>query len=307
MASFVESRQGKLYSLGSKRVKPFQLKTALSPLAWKILLKLQEKSSYPKELSRMLKIHEQKIYYHIRNMENAGLIRVSREEITQGALTKFYSPTSLSFSLLLTEPQEIQKISSKDDKFFYPFVKHGKMNSLIVIGSPAPHGPQNVRAHDFISVTQFSLFFGSFLNSVSDTKVKIDTDVRAKDLKKNLILIGGPAVNSLTKRVNGKLAIRFKHEKNYYSGIFSTISKKSYNEENNGIIVKMKNPFDKSKFLIVIAGRRNSGTYSAVLAFLKKFDEVCKGNRVKPKVFANVVEGFDADMDGMIDAVRVLE
>ena len=68
-----------------------------------------------------------------------------------------------------------------------------------------------------------------------------------------------------------------------------------------------KNPFDKTKDIIVIAGRRISGTRAAILSFLQKFDEICKGNSHDSKIFAKVVEGIDKDSDGVIDSVEFLE
>jgi hypothetical protein len=50
-----------------------------------------------------------------------------------------------------------------------------------------------------------------------------------------------------------------------------------------------------------------AGTRAAILAFLQKFDEICKGNSYDSKVFARIVEGIDKDNDGVIDSVEFLE
>jgi len=269
MTWIVEHKNGKTFSSITKLLEPKQLKVALSPLAWKILKTLAEEPNYPKEIGKKLKMHEQKVYYHIKNLEKNGLI---------------------------------EKVE--------PFLLNGKLNATIILGSPEPHGATKSRAKDGAFATDLGLFLGSFLIYRPEIPVKLDTEVKEGDLKSNLILIGGPGVNSITAKINNKLPIKFeriKHMGNFYSSVYSSISKKNYAEEGCGIIVKTKNPFDKTKDIIVIAGRRISGTRAAILAFLQKFDELCKGNSYNPKVFARVVEGIDEDSDGVIDSIEFLE
>src|SRR3990172_4998828 len=134
--------------------------------------------------------------------------------------------------------------------FLEPFVLDGRFDSLIVIGSHEPHGPAMEVAHDGISATNLALFLGTFLNYFPSNSIKFDTELKTEDLKKNLILIGGPGVNSITTKINAKLPIQFKklkHEGNYYTGLYSKVSGKTYSGESYGIIVKTKNPFEKSK------------------------------------------------------------
>jgi len=57
-----------------------QLKLMMGPLSWKILSMLQEKEMYPLEIAKQLGIQEQKVYYHIRKLAEAGAIRVEREK-----------------------------------------------------------------------------------------------------------------------------------------------------------------------------------------------------------------------------------
>jgi hypothetical protein len=166
------------------------------------------------------------------------------------------------------------------------------------------------RAKDGLFATDLGLFLGTFLNYKPEIFTKLDTEVKEDDLKKNLILVGGPGVNFITAKVNSKLPIKFekiKDQENFYSGFHSSVSDKNYYEEGYGLIVKAKNPFDKTKDILVIAGRRMAGTRAAILAFLQKFDEICKGNSYDSKVFARIVEGIDKDNDGVIDSVEFLE
>jgi len=313
MTWIVDQKNGKTFSLITKLLEPKQLKVALSPLAWKILKILAEKPSYPKEIGKKLKIHEQKIYYHIRNLEKVGLIEKIKEEKRQGALAKFYNVTDFAFTILLKPLEESQKIfqlKKEYKEFLEPFISDGKLNANIILGSPEPHGATKSRAKDGAFATDLGLFLGTFLIYRSETPVKLDTEIKEGNLKNNLILIGGPGVNSITAKINNKLPIKFeriKHMGNFYSSIRSSISKKNYAEEGCGVIVKTKNPFDKTKDVLVVAGRRISGTRAAILAFLQKFDELCKGNSYNSKVFAKVVEGVDENSDGVIDSIEFLE
>jgi DNA-binding MarR family transcriptional regulator len=310
MAWVVDDKNGKTFSLITKLVEPKQLKVALSPLAWKILKIIAEKPSYSKEIGNKLKVNEQKIYYHVRNLENNGLVEKLREEKKQGALAKIYTLTDFAFTILLKPLEESQKIFQlkKEYKdFLEPFVNNGKLDTLIIMGSPEPHGMSKSRAKDGVFATDLGLFLGTFLNYTPEVSTKLDTEVREEDLKNNLILIGGPGVNFITARVNSRLPIRFERTKEFYSSFHSSVSGKNYFEEGYGIIVKAKNPFDKTKEILVVAGRRMSGTRAAILAFLQKFDEMCKGNSYDSAVFARIVEGIDKDNDGVIDTVEFLE
>ncbi len=306
-----KQENGKLLSLPTAVLRPEQMKDALSPLAWKILQMLSE-PHYPIEIAKKLKVHEQKVYYHIRNLEKSGLVKIIKQENKQGAVAKFYIATAQAFSLLLKPLEESQKLfflKKEYEHFLRPFVSNGKLDALIIIGSPEPHGPAKARAKDAFAIN-FGLFLGTFLNYIPENSVKLDTEVEEEDLKNNLIIIGGPAVNKITAEVNSKLPIRFhhtEHNQNFYASIFSAISKKSYAEEEDGIIVKAKNPFAHEKEILVLAGRRSVGTKAAILAFLQKFDELCEGNAHNPKIFAKVVEGIDLDADGIVDAVEIKE
>jgi DNA-binding MarR family transcriptional regulator len=313
MALIVEQKNGKTFSLITRFLEPKQLKVALSPLAWKILKILAENPRYPKEIGNKLKIHEQKVYYHIRNLEKFGLIEKLKEERKHGAVAKFYTLTDYAFTVLLKPLEESQKVfqlKKEYKNFLEPFISNGKLNSLVILGSPEPHGIAKARAKDGLFATDLGLFLGTFLNYTPEVSTKLDTEAREADLKNNLILIGGPGVNFITAKVNSKLPIKFekiKDGENFYSGFHSNVSGKNYYEEGYGLIVKAKNPFDKTKDILVIAGRRMAGTRAAILAFSQKFDEICKGNSYDSKVFARIVEGIDKDNDGVIDSVEFLE
>jgi len=312
MAYILDQRGGKTFSLPAKIAEPQEVSSAFSPLAWKILKALAERPTYPKEIARQLRVHEQKVYYHIRNLEKQKLIERVGTETKQGALAKIYAVRESALALLLKPLQPSTKISeAKPDqqRFLEPFIAAGRLNALIVVGSPEPHGETGARAKDGPEAATLAAFLGTFLSVPPEEPVQIDTQLAEKDLKNNLILIGGPGVNSITAKINNRLPVRFqaaRGQKGYFLSIYSSASDKTYKEE-EGLILKIKNPFDKTKEILVISGKRRAGTKAAVLAFLRKFDAVCAPNKHDKNLYAHVVEGLDTDSDGIMDDVAIRE
>jgi DNA-binding MarR family transcriptional regulator len=285
-----KEENGKLYTLPTMEVKDF----ATSELAIKILRTLAKKPSYPKEIAKLLKEDEQKIYYHIRNLEKNGLIKVLRKEERGAALAKYYCLTKPSFAMCFKELEPAERIPITNE-FLHPFIIDGRFNGKIIVGSPDPHGPERARSRDAYYAIDLGLFLGTFLIN-ANSSVSLDVEMHSQDLKENLIIIGGPVINKVTRMINQKLPIRFDRKNN----IYSSVSKKTYKSDDCGFIVKTENPYDKEKNILVIAGKRYSGTRAAILAFLQSFDELSKKN-------SHVVEGIDDDGDGVVDSVKILE
>jgi len=57
----------------------------------------------------------------------------------------------------------------------------------------------------------------------------------------------------------------------------------------------------------LIAGKRHSGTRAVMIAFIKYFNEIIKGNKFNNKVTAKIVEGIDLNSDGIVDDIEILE
>ncbi len=306
---YLIKRQDKdAFSIPCKEISPSEIKTATSPLAQKIIKKLTEKSYYPKELAKELKIHEQKVYYHIKKLEKAKIIKREKTETKQGALAQYYSLSKPAFAIRFKDFQLTQKIAaySNESEFLEPFIEDGQLNATIIVGSPNPHGPQRARAKDGYYGIDFALFLGTFINSIQELNVCLDTEAHEKELRNNLIILGGPITNSIAKKINRKSPIKFIRTSDGII-ISSTLSKKQYINDEAGFIAKMPNPFNKTKKVLYIAGNRYSGTRAAIIAFLKKFKELSKGNKFNPEIEAKVVEGLDLDSDGIIDHVDIKE
>jgi len=295
-------------SLPARELSVNQLKHLTSELASRILKEISEIPSYPREIAKKLKVHEQKVYYHIRKLEKARIIEVAKTRIIQGTPANFYKLVEPAFIVRFKEFETAQKMhgaEAEPGSFLEPFVEDGKLNAEIIVGSPDPHGPEKARSRDGYYGIDFALFLGTFLNYLPELKVKLDTESTSDDLKNNLILIGGPIVNSVTEKINTRLPIRFQKEDNWK--IYSAISKKSYHSDESGIIVKAKNPFNPRKHILLIAGKRYAGTRAVMIAFLKHFQELSKGNKFNDKIDAKVVEGVDLNSDGIVDDVEILE
>ena len=78
MALYVEEGET-LKSLPCKRLTLTQLKVAGSELAQEILALLARGANYSQEIAKELGEHEQKVYYHMRRLEEAGVIRQAPE------------------------------------------------------------------------------------------------------------------------------------------------------------------------------------------------------------------------------------
>lgn len=282
----IKEENGRLMSIST------QERQVLRGVQLRLVKLLAVRQSYPKEMSKELKLHEQKVYYHMRQLEKKGFVRVARKEERGGALAKLYELSSPAFIMRFGDFQEVKRIPARSE--FSPFIRNGNLDAKIIVGSPDPHGPEKARSRDVTFAVDLALFLGTFLTKTEGPAVVEDKDVRAHDLDSNLIIIGGPVTNKVTKMVNEKLPVKFDGKKNIIS------HKKAYKQDDCGFIARAENPFNKSKNIIVIAGKRYGGTKAAVIAFTQKFDDIKKRN-------FTVVEGLDNDGDGEIDGVRILE
>lgn len=306
---FVVEKSGNcIRSLPARQLSQRQLRALSSPLAFKVMRELAKGPAYPMELAKRLKIHEQKVYYHIRNLEKARLIEVVRNELVHGTLANVYAPLSPAFVASFSELEQTRKIpgiKASSEDFLSPIIENGEFNGTIIVGSPDPHGPDMARSRDGYYGIDFALFLGTFLNGLKELSVRLDTEVRMEELQGNIIVIGGPVVNMICARINDKLPVRFEKDKNW--SIFSSISCNTYYDEWAGIIVKVNNPFNPRKKALIVAGKRYSGTRAVMMAFLRHFDEIAKGNSYDGAVSARIVEGLDRDADGVVDDVRFIE
>ena len=209
-----------LESRGNRRISrdarvadaPDALAAATHPMAWRILVELAKSPDYPSALAKRLRVHEQKVYYHINRLRRGGLLRVVREEQGQGAPAKVLAPSAEAFALVLPGSgrafSEVAPLTGSLQAFLGEFGEDGALDAWIVLGAPTPHGPFLTAARDSPYGAHLGLFLGRYFGLRRGLAVKLDTEVKAEGLEKgNLILIGGPVANIISLDLNPHLAV----------------------------------------------------------------------------------------------------
>lgn len=278
-------------------------------IAWKITELLAKKAMYPAQIAKELRIYEQSVYYYIRRLVKIGVIEQTGVSQIRGATARLYSTTSSSFGLELDTEQDVDyhyatKIKQKNiPTLLNDYYKENSFDGLIVVGAPDPHGPYKSSARDGHYAVHLSFYLGTFCDRSSNFIVKLDVDAKAeKDIdNKNLIIIGGPGTNIVTSEFNSYLPIKF-NEMNYWSGLTDNAGR-IYNMDNHGLIAKIKNPYNKDKHIIVLAGVRSIGTKSAIIALTDNGEKLMRDSKDE---WAIVVQGFDMNSDGKIDHVDLV-
>ncbi len=277
--------------------------SALSPEALRILSALARSPQYPAQLAKAMGIPQQTAYYHVRGLLKAGLIELVDYEQRQGALAKRFKAGANAFAFVANGKwKPFQQVAAKKPpKLFAPLVEGGFFDGFFVVGSPDPHGEYRARGSEFCAM-ELAMLFGNFARFEYPLYL-LDTELRDEHKKRNLVAIGGPKVNTLVHELNAHLPIRF--DENTFD-VRSTLSGKKYSE-NVGFVELVQNPFNKSKKVLVVSGRDHASTRVAILAILLKREKLEEGNSHDKSVLARVVQGFDEDADGIVDAVEILE
>ncbi len=265
----------------------------------KILKELAREPLYPAQLARLLRMQVQTVYYHMRLLEREGLIELFETQEKGGVIAKKFKAKASSVAAVINPSWKNYSFQKqKIPSFLEGFVSSGFLDAKLVLGSPDAHGKYRSRGSEFCAA-ELAMYLGSFCQ-FSYPLYFLDTELKEK--KQNLIVLGGPKVNSFTEEINSLLPIRF----NENFDVYSSISGKVY-PDNVGFISSIQNPFDLEKKILVLAGSNHSATRVAVLAVLKERKAVEAGNLFDSSKFAKVVQGFDEDGDGIVDCVEVLE
>jgi DNA-binding transcriptional ArsR family regulator len=303
---------------------PKDLRSVLNPLALQILERLWKKEAYPLEIAKELGVDEQKIYYHIRNLQNAGLIELVDKREIKGALAKYFTTVAPAAGFELPFGEEpcrgLKPLAGEEEKkdllarVFQPFIgKNGLFQGHIVVGSPDPHGPFRAHARDGHYALYLTMALGKFCVMPEHNFVKLDTEIRAeKKLKDNLIVIGGPGVNLITAEFNENLPVYLTGDAHgkapkaiFGFELYSERTKRQYKDPAIGYIMKCPNPAAPTKTLLILAGLGRRGTLAAILALTKNTSSII--HKSESKEFAHVVRGIDIAGKGVIDDIEVLE
>lgn len=313
MAWLVKEREGERYYKDlNVEDSPESLKGLLNDTRWEILKLFAERPRYPAEVAEELGMHEQKVYYHVRKMEEEGMIEVEEREEKSGAVAKYYTVTDHAYALELPYGDErLADFSLSEEpeqlrEFLHPFVSNGEVEAEVVVGSPDPHGPHQVRSRDAYLASDLSLFLGQY-GSSEGMKTREDVEVKgSEDFSGNMILIGGPLTNLVTGEFNPRLPVKFETENFPFREVVSESTGKVYDEDSHGFIAKAPNPEDPGSYVLVVAGVRLKGTRAAVMALTQESEKVLEDYEGEDK-WGAIVQGRDMDGDGEIDEVEVLE
>jgi len=290
--------------------KPQLFKALSNDSALALLKALAQQPMCVADAAKRLGENEFKIYYHARRLERLGLIEVERIEARGGATARIYRPVSPVISFRLYESAPVKDVRTRAPllEFLKPFVEDGRLNAIIIVGSPEPHGRYKAPASDGYCAIDLCLFLGQFIDEFKTPCYKLDTQVKEEDLVGNLILVGGPKANIITDRLNKELPVYFDYSDETLDwSIVSSISKTTYREKQVGSVSRVPSPYSQGKEVLVFAGKGFRGTRASVLAFTKHLGDVIKGNVVNPSFTAKVVQGVDVDSDGIVDEVEFLE
>ncbi len=290
-----------------------RIKVLSNPLAWQIMQLLSDTPMYPIEIAKKLRIYEQSAYYYVRKLVEIGALEEAGTNHVRGGTARLYHSSSPAFGIEMSWGQRQLDFQTHANynhrharKFFNDYIVNNSFNGLIVVGAPDPHGPYRSSARDGHYAVHLAFFLGTISNIPSEFIVKLDADAKAEKVIEgnNLISIGGPGTNIITAEFNKYLPIKF-NEKNFWSGLVAGSSAKPYNLDNQGLIAKIRNPYNDGKNIIIVAGVRSIGTKSAVIALTNYSEEILMRYQNEDE-WALVVQGFDMNADGKIDHVDII-
>ncbi|MFH1133875.1 MAG: helix-turn-helix domain-containing protein [Nanoarchaeota archaeon] len=277
-----------------------------NPTRMQILRLLAKREMYPAEIAQKIGMHEQKVYYHIRQLLNSGILTITEKTEIRGTVAKRFRPVSMNFCLSLGSDWKTMvnpfgaKKDAPESRFLEPFVMDNALNASIVVGSPDPHGPLKARARDSHYAIELGLYLGQFCQTKTHFSAMLDVDVRLSSDPGNLILVGGPITNLIIAQFNDNLPARFSDKKPWE---IIGPSGKHYIEETTGMVARMRNPLFPKSWILALAGIRSVGTKAAVLALAKGVSADFKGQ----EPYCHVINGFDLDGDGRVDSYEILD
>ncbi len=307
--SLIEKNNGTSVAYDSLVVHPKKLNIFNSDLSLKIVSELVKEPGCAMDLARKLEEHEQKIYYHLRKMENVGVIKITKIEKRYGMNANIYSLVSPVIAAKLYEDgKEIQNAANLKDMehvdFFHPFIENGSLNAKIVVGDPNEHGRFDTKSKEGVYVNDLAILLGSSVNNFSFPYFTPDTEIRESDLQNNLILIGNVRTNVIIDKIKDSLPLEFEEKGHSFR---SKKTKTVHKDPRTGYVIKIKNPMNPKKSIMVIGGLRTRGTRAAVVALTQNLKKLFDKNDVNNGEFMRIVKGLDKEGRGLIDSFETIE
>lgn len=269
--------------LPAKEIDENGLDALNSEIRRKILKLASKEEKTTKELLKNLEIDKQTLYYNLNKLEKTNLIEV------KGGRPKYYKTENAAYYY---EPEHVEKednplILQETPKIFEGFIEKRQFTGKVVVGSPYPHGEYERRHRTSYMAGNLCFLIGNYSRS---SKNVIITDTKVEDQKsyseKPLISVSGPKVNTLSKKINHKMPIKFSEtldqiltpQNTYKSSEYGLISKGEINDQPR----------------MMAAGLSGIGTSAAIEALSQRADELSnKGNVVRGYGTKNNIEDVE--------------
>lgn len=284
---------------------------AAAGLGHKILSLLADGPNYSSNIARELKLYHQAVYYHMKRLEEAGLVERVSQRTVRGGKAQLYALAADGYAVEFdVKGEEFDRPpgltrSGRLGRFLKEFITDGQLDGWIVVGSPEAHGPNRTQGRDGHYAIQLGFALGQFVGLPKPFPVKLDVDLKSEKLQtSNLLVVGGPRTNVISAELNPHLPIRFSEE-----GFFGAIldpSGRKYLSEFDSVLTKVRNPWDPSKVCVVAAGLSGAATKAAVIGLTNMAEQVLAGYGEEGGDFAVVLHGVDMDGDGKVDSVDIL-
>ncbi len=275
----------------------------------RILVALADGPDYPSHIARELDVYHQTVYYHIRKLEAAGLVRKVGTKLVRGGSADLYTLATDGYAVEFdVKGESFQGLAPASRSralamFLQEFVSSGQLDGWIVVGSPEPHGPNKTEGRDAHYAIQLGFAMGQFVRLPSTFPVKLDVELRNEKLERsNLLIIGGPRTNLTASELNSWLPIRFS-EANFWGSIVDETGRQ-YVSEREALVVKVKNPWNPERVCVVAAGLSGAATKAAIIGMTNYADQLF--DRYQDGEYAMALRGIDLDSDGKVDSVEVL-
>ncbi|HVC27055.1 MAG TPA: winged helix-turn-helix domain-containing protein [Nitrososphaerales archaeon] len=285
---------------------------AAAGLGHKILRLLAKGPNYPSSIARELRLYHQAVYYHMKKLEQAGLVERVSQRTVRGGKAQLYALASDGYAIEFDVKGEefghsaTLSRSGRLGSFLKEFISaDGQLDGWIVVGSPEAHGPNRTQGRDGHYAIQLGFALGQFVRLPRTFPVKLDVDLKAEKLQgSNLLVVGGPRTNVISAELNQHMPVRFSEES--FFGAIVDASGRRYVSEFDSVLSKIRNPWDPSKVCVVAAGLSGAATKAAVIGLTNMAQQVLAGYSEQGGDFAVVLHGLDLDGDGKVDSVDIL-
>ncbi len=209
---------------------------------------------YPSAIARELKVYHQTVYYHVRKLERAGLVKKVGQRVVRGGTADLYALAVDGFAVEFPVKPKVHRDCPPPPGLLRSAgsstssSSSGSLDGWIVVGSPEPHGPNRTQGRDGHYAIQVGFALGQFVRLPQSFPVKLDVDLKNEKLEKsNLIVVGGPRTNVVAAEINSHLPIRF-YEEGFWGSIVDEEGTK-YSSDWDALIAKVRNPWNAGRIL----------------------------------------------------------